>query len=227
MMKAVIFDLDGTLLDTIADIADAMNCVLANHGLPMHSVDEYKIFVGDGAANLIRRSVRPAQSVQSERPAIGAELGERMLAQFEVEYRAEYLRRQTDKTMPYAGIPELLSTLAERGVRMAVLSNKPHNSTVKVMEHYFPGVAFGAIIGQRAGCPIKPDPAGVMEILDILGLARDDALYVGDTGTDMLTAKAAGVMSVGALWGFRDKRELLENGAMVLADSPLDVLKYI
>ena len=214
-MKAVIFDLDGTLLDTIDDIADSMNAVLSKHGLPQHSAEKYKLFVGDGATNLVIRAVAGDDSV------------EYTLSQLEADYRAEYLKRQADKTMPYAGIPELLSTLAEHGIKIAVLSNKPHAATLEVMAHYFPGVDFSALIGQRAGHPIKPHPAGVLEILDILDLPREEVLYVGDTGTDMRTAMAAGLKAVGALWGFRDKKELAENGAAIFAEHPSDVLKYM
>ena len=214
-MKVVIFDLDGTLLDTIKDIADSMNSVLLKYGLPTHSTEAYKLFVGDGSLNLAIRSASGAQDTGLT------------FTQLEAEYRAEYLKRQADYTAPYSGITELLSTLVRRGVKIAVLSNKSHIATLEVMAHFFPDIEFDVIIGQRSGYPIKPDPAGVLEILDILGLSSEDALYIGDTGTDMQTAKAAGVRAVGALWGFRDKKELEENGADVFARHPLDVLSEI
>jgi len=214
-MKAIIFDLDGTLLNTIEDLADSMNSVLARYALPLHTIREYKLFVGDGAANLVKRSI------------IGAVTVGYSLERLEAEFRAEYAKRKTDKTAPYDGIPELLSAIAERGVKMAVLSNKPHAATLEVISNYFPGVVFDAVIGQRKGRPIKPDPAGVMEILDIIGALREETLYVGDSGTDMLTATAAGLNSVGVLWGFRDKEELERNGARVFAEHPMDVLRYI
>jgi phosphoglycolate phosphatase len=125
------------------------------------------------------------------------------------------------------GIPELLAALVRRGVKMAVFSNKPHNVTHEVVARYFPEIAFDAIIGQRSGYPIKPNPSGVLEILDIIGLPREDVLYVGDTGTDMQTAKAAGLEAIGALWGFREKDELIQNGAYILVESPLDILNYL
>ena len=212
-IKAVIFDLDGTLLNTIDDIADSMNSALAKRGLPPHSVDEYKQYVGDGAANLVRRS------------AADAGLAEGALVQLEAEYKAEYQTRKTYKTKPYTGIPDLLSALAERNVKIAVLSNKPHVDTLDVMAYFFPDTSFGALIGHRPGHPVKPDPSGAFEILDILGLPPEEVLYVGDSGTDMQTATAAGLKSVGALWGFRDKKELVDNGAGILAEQPLDILR--
>lgn len=214
-MQAVIFDLDGTLLDTIEDITDSMNHILEQYGFPRHSISEFKLFVGDGAANLVKRSV------------CGAGVADTMLAQFEEEYRAEYLRRHADKTKPYDGIPELLATLTDRGVKIAVLSNKPHYSTEKVIAHYFPGIVFDAVIGQRPGRPIKPDPDGAFEILGILNVSKADVLYVGDTGTDMLTAKAAGLKAVGALWGFRDKAELAAYGADLYAEQPMDLIDLL
>jgi len=214
-MKAVIFDLDGTLLDTLADIADSMNAVLAKYSLPLHNINDYKLFVGDGADYLVIRSVA------------GVELVESTIPQLATEYKTEYLIRQANKTRPYEGIPELVSALAERDIKMAVLSNKSHIATLEVMAHYFPDIYFSALIGQRAGYPIKPDPSGILEILEILGLPREEVLYVGDSGTDMQTASAAGIRAVGALWGYRDKEELVENGAVILAEHPLDILKYI
>ena len=214
-MKAVIFDLDGTLLDTLADIADSMNAVLAKYGLPLHNINDYKLFVGDGADNLVIRSVT------------GVELAELTISRLVTEYKTEYLKRQANKTRPFEGIPELLSTLAEHDVKMAVLSNKSHIATLEVMAHYFPDIYFCALIGHRTGYPIKPDPSGVLEILGIMELPREEALYVGDSGTDMQTASAAGIRAVGALWGYRDKEELEENGAAAFAEHPLDILKYV
>ena len=150
---------------------------------------------------------------------------EEILAQLEREFRADYDKRQTTKTRPYDGIPELLSELADRGIKIAVLSNKPHELTEKIIAHYFPDLTFVAVIGQRPGYPIKPDPAAALEILEILGLQSNDVLYVGDTGTDMLTAKAAGLTAIGALWGFRGKDELAENGADFFAKRPVDIIK--
>ena len=214
-MKAIIFDLDGTLLNTLDDIADSMNEVLRRHGLPLRATEEYKYFVGDGALNLVRRA------------ASGAEAAGLDTIRLEEEYSALYLLKQADKTAPYDGIPELLSTLAGRGVKIAVLSNKPHDATLKILSRYFPDTAFDAIIGHRPGHPVKPDPDGALEILGILGLPREEVLYLGDTGTDMQTAANAGLKAIGALWGFRERSELSANGAYAFAEHPSDVLDFL
>ncbi|MCL1848893.1 MAG: HAD family hydrolase [Clostridiales bacterium] len=211
-MKALIFDLDGTLLNTLDDIADSMNSILVKHGLPPHPAQAYKVFVGDGVYNLLRRAA-PGLDPSGSAFQLIAE-----------EYSDEYLRRQADKTAPYPGIADLLTALSGLGIKIAVLSNKPHDATIKVISHYFPDVCFDAIIGHRPGYPVKPDPGGVYEILEILGLSGEDVLYLGDTATDMQTAAAARLQSIGALWGFRDKAELAENGAVYFAECPQDVL---
>jgi len=213
-MKAIIFDLDGTLLNTIDDIADSMNDVLGRHGLPPYPVEAYKLMVGDGAAILVLRATE------------GTETAGHLLRQMEEEFVAEYARRQADKTAPYPGIPELLEGLAARRVKMAVYSNKPHASAIGVVSQYFPGIKFDAVIGQRPGYPVKPDPGGALEILEIMSLPREEVLYIGDTATDMRTAAAAGLQAIGALWGFRGKAELEESGATLFAQEPADVLAY-
>ena len=213
-MKAIIFDLDGTLLNTLDDIADSMNYVLKSHDLPQHPAEAYKLFIGDGMTNLVKRA------------ASGAEVLGHDIALLEGEYRAEYARRQADKTAPYPGVPELLAALVERGIKMAVLSNKPHEATVAIIADYFPGVHFDSVLGQSPGRPVKPDPGGVLEILDILGVSRSNVVYLGDSGTDMRVAKNVGLKAVGALWGFRDRAELTANGADAFAETPADVLRF-
>jgi phosphoglycolate phosphatase len=214
-MKAVIFDLDGTLLDTLDDIADSMNAMLKKYGLPTHNVEDYKYFVGDGATTLAERC---APNIQTANITI---------SQLASEYKAEYSNMQANKTVPYDGIPELLSALAERGVKIAVLTNKAHPAALDVMSLFFPTIHFDAIIGHRPGQPLKPDPAGVYEILDILKLQHDEVLYVGDTNTDMQTAAAAGLKSVGVLWGFRSEKELINSGADIIVSHPLEILEHI
>ncbi len=211
--KAVIFDLDGTLLDTIEDLTDSMNAALAGLGFPGCSIEECKQLVGDGLATFVERVLPPEAR---DNPAIAARLTERM--------RAEYKRRNAVKTKPYEGITELLDTLTERAMAMAVLSNKPHDSTVEIVKKYFPRWTFRAIFGAREGVPIKPDPAPALEIAQILNVAPAEILYLGDTNTDMWTADAAGMFAVGALWGFRTAAELKEAGAKILIHKPLDLL---
>jgi len=214
--KAVIFDLDGTLLDTIEDLTDSMNAALAGLGFPGRSIEECKQLVGDGLATFVERVLPPKAR---DNPAIAARLAERM--------RTEYKRRSAVKTKPYKGIAELLNALTEQAMAMAVLSNKPHDSTVEIVKKYFPRWTFRAIFGARDGVPIKPDPAPALEIARILDLAPAQILYLGDTNTDMWTADAAGMFAVGALWGFRTARELKAAGAKILIEKPMDLLSLL
>jgi phosphoglycolate phosphatase len=212
-MKGIIFDLDGTLFDTVGDIADSMNEVLNKYGLPVHTVAAYKIFVGEGVTNLVKRAVSDIEDEDIS------------LSQIETEYKTDYLKRQVDKTNPYDGMSELLLNLTERGIKKAVFSNKPHDATLEVMACYFPDTVFNAIIGQRPGYPIKPDPSGALEILESKDLPCDEVLYIGDTGTE--TAKAAGLKDIGVIWGLREKAELVENGAEIIIEHPLEIVKFL
>jgi len=214
--KAIIFDLDGTLLDTIEDLTDSMNAALAGLGYPERSIAETKQLVGDGLATFVRRVLPPSVS---DDPDITARLTERM--------RAEYRRHNSVKTRLYGGLAELLDALTERAIAMAVLSNKPHDSTLEIVKKYFQRWTFGAVFGARDGVPIKPDPAAALEIATILHLAPAEILYLGDTNTDMWTANAAGMFAVGALWGFRTAAELKQAGARILLRHPLDLLTLL
>ena len=215
-ISAVIFDLDGTLLDTIEDLTDSMNAALAHLGLPGRSVEECRNLVGDGVDTFVRRAL--PEGVRED-PAAAARLKDLM--------RREYRLRSRDKTRPYAGIPELLDELARRGARQAILSNKPDDSTREIVRHFFPGRKFEPVFGARDGVPVKPDPAGALEIARIWGLAPAGIAYLGDTNTDMRTATAAGMFACGALWGFRTAAELAVNGANVLLAKPADLLGFI
>ncbi len=208
--KGVIFD----LLDTLADLADSMNAVLEELGYPAHPVDSYRTFVGDGVVNLVKRALPPGRQEHA------------LVEQCTAAMRAQYERRWAAKTAPYPGIAEMLRELASRGVALAVLSNKPHEFTVRMVAHFFPGIRFAAVLGAREGLPRKPDPAGAREILRALALDPAAALYVGDSSTDMDTALAAGLSSVGVLWGFRTKEELLEHGAHHLVERPRELLRF-
>ena len=212
---AVLFDLDGTLLDTIEDLADSMNAVLARLHLPTHDVPAYKIFVGAGVENLVRRAL-PADQISDE-------MVQRCVAAMSDEYR----RRWRNNTIPYDGIPQLLNALSDRGVKMAVLSNKPDEFTQLCVSDFLADWDFTAVQGVTDGVAAKPDPSGAIAISRLLEIAPSKFLYLGDTDTDMQTASRAGMYAVGALWGFRTAEELLQNGAQTLAECPLDVLALL
>lgn len=214
--KAILFDIDGTLLDTLRDIADAMNSALARLGFPVHDLEKYKYFVGDGMENLVRRTLpEPARS--DPRQVSGC---------LEI-LLGNYDRNRNAKTHPYPGIPELLDALSARGLKMAVLSNKPHNFAVKTVEEFLPAWRFEVIFGERASVPRKPDPCAAIEIAGALAIEPADFLYLGDTATDMKTANGAGMFAVGALWGFRDAAELAASGAAKLISKPLELLQLL
>jgi phosphoglycolate phosphatase len=215
MYRAVLFDLDGTLLNTLKDIADSVNRILARSGFPQHPVDAYRYFVGDGMENLARR-VLPADRRDPE-----------TVARTRAAIDAEYTQHEADTTRPYAGIPELLSALADRGIKMTVLSNKPDHSVQSTVAALLGDWHFDVVLGARPSMPIKPDPAGARDIAARLGIPPAQFLYLGDTGTDMKTAGAAGMYPVGALWGFRTADELLAAGAKTLAKEPTDLLKLL
>lgn len=216
MKKAVIFDLDGTLSDSIHSIKYCADRAVAPFGMGPFTEQQYKYFVGDGAANLVRRALA----------AGGDEEGihfEEAFAGYKEIFRENCMYQVT----PYDGIRELLAALKERGVRIAVLSNKPHAETVNVIETLFGKGCFDVIQGQKENVAIKPSPEGVFQILEQLGLEAEEILYLGDTSTDMKTGKSAGAFTLGALWGFREREELEENHADAIIAHPLEVLKFL
>lgn len=211
MKRLVIFDLDGTLLNTIGDLAQATNYALTQCGYPQHPVEAYNMFVGNGIAKLFERAL-PETARTEENIA--------RMRSFFVPY---YDSHNTCHTKPYEGIADLLDVLQQRGIALAVASNKYQRATEKLVAHFFPGIRFSAVFGQREGVPVKPDPAIVYDILSASALTADEVLYVGDSGVDMMTAKAAGICSVGVTWGFRSREELEKAGACHLADSPGEI----
>lgn len=208
IVKAVLFDLDGTLLNTLEDLADSVNGVLAECGLPAHPVEAYRYFVGDGAATLIHRVLPESHRVP--------ETESRCLLRF----REIYATRWNLKTVAYDGIPAMLEELVRRGLKLAVLSNKPHDATGQCVSELLKGIRFDAVQGQTAGIAKKPDPGGALTIARLLGVRPEEFLYVGDTATDMQTAVRADMIPVGVLWGFRTAEELLEHGARRLIATP-------
>lgn len=214
-IELAIFDLDGTLLDTVGDLAAACNRMLAQRGLPEHTYDDYCRFVGNGILRLVERALPEALRTLEYVAAARADF---------VHFYLEAIDRYTK---PYAGIPELLAEAACRGVRLAVASNKFQQGTEQLVRRFFPAIPFAAVFGQRPDVPLKPDPAVVSEILACTGVPRERTLFVGDSGIDMQTARAAGVRSVGVTWGFRSREELRQAGADVLVDRSEELLRLL
>jgi len=205
MYRCVIFDLDGTLLNTLDDLADAGNYVCRQMGWPEHPVDAYQYFVGNGIEKLVERMTPP----EHRRPDV-------LKTAFDA-FVARYDAHKEDKTLPYPGIPTLLSRLEEEGVRMAVLTNKAHHLAKGVVERYFPGV-FPCVQGAMPGQPTKPDPTLLRLLMERMGAVEGETIFVGDSGVDVRTAKNAGLPCCGVLWGFRTRQELLDEGADALAE---------
>ncbi len=213
--ELVIFDLDGTLLDTIGDLAAASNHMLRLRGLAEHTLDDYRRFVGNGILRLVERALPEALRTPAAVQAARA------------DFLALYIDHIDLETRPYAGIPALLEELARRGIRLAVASNKFQAGTEKLVRRFFPAIPFVAVLGQRPDVPLKPDPAVVREILTQCGVPAEKTLYVGDSGIDIETARAAGVRSVGVTWGFRSRTELEAAGADRLADRAEAILEAL
>ena len=214
-VRAVIFDLDGTLLDTLDDIADSANRILNDAGLPVYPVDRYRYFVGEGLQKLVER-ILPVEKRSDE-----------LVRSLILAFREDYGRNWKVRTGLYDGVPELLDRLQEKKIKMGVLSNKPHEFTLVCVQEFMAAWPFAAILGQREGVPRKPDPAGAVEIAGLFDEQPENILYLGDTATDMETARAANMLPVGALWGFRTADELLKSGAKHLVSYPADVLDLI
>jgi phosphoglycolate phosphatase len=213
--KAILFDLDGTLLDSLADLADSCNAALAAHGFPTHPTDAYKFFVGDGVAKLLERALPPGRNDMAT------------ITEVSPTYRAEYQRRWNAKTRPYPGVPELLTALAQRNLKLAVLSNKPDDFTRQCVTTLLPEWRFDIVMGATPALPHKPHPAGALQLARTLALPPAAFVYLGDTSTDMQTAVTAGMLPVGVTWGFRPESELLAHGAKHLLRHPLDLLPIL
>ena len=213
MYKHVIFDLDGTLLNTIDDLADTGNHVCTLHGWPTHTVAEFKLMVGNGIPKLVERFAPQGTSQE-------------VLDQAFQEFMDWYGIHKEDKTAPYAGMPEVAKALREAGVSIAVLSNKADVMAGPVVEHYYPGI-FPVVQGALPGLPTKPDPTLLHKLMDRLGATQEDTLFVGDSNVDIRTAKNGGLTGCGVLWGFRSREELEAAGADVIVSTPQELLDLI
>ena len=213
MKKTVIFDLDGTLLDSIEDIASSMNKVLESLQLPIHKIEDYKHFVGGGVDILVDNTL----SNQSK------EIKDEVIKRFKIEYDGKL----HSKTLPYDGIYELLDELKKLDINLAVLSNKPHEFTVSYVNHFFKNYNFKEIHGQKKDVPKKPDPKAALDIVKCLDSSCENTYFIGDTKIDMQTAKSANMTAIGVLWGFRDEKELRDFGADFIVSNPLEILKIL
>lgn len=211
-MHAIGFDLDGTLLQTLPDIGGACNVVLARHGYPQHPIPAYAQMVGNGFEMLVRRALP-----QDRLPDASA------FADLVAEAKAYYAAHMQEETRPYAGAAQALHELAARGISLFVLSNKPEQMTCALVRHYFPGVKLAAVAGATPDAPLKPDPEALLAVIGATGAAPQDCAYVGDSDVDMRVALSAGVIAVGAAWGFRGTDELLAAGCRILLDTPAQI----
>ena len=215
MKKLAIFDLDGTLLNTIEDLGQAANYALAECGYPIHNMASYPFMVGNGVKNLLLRAVPEEARTESA------------IASILTVFKGYYDNHNCDKTVPYAGLPELLEELDAMGVKIAVASNKYQLATEKMVRHYFPNINFVSINGQQEGVPVKPDPSIVFDILLKAGVSKDETMFIGDSGVDMETARRACVDSIGVTWGFRPEKELIDTYADNIVYSPTEILEII
>lgn len=212
MKKAVIFDLDGTLVNSLPDIAAAMNRTLEKFSLPVHEVELYKYMVGGGASNLASRAVGEKQEFHQQVLDI---------------YRADYAKNCRIDSHIYDGVMDMLEALKKRGLALCVFSNKDQWDVQNVVDYYFPGFPFAHVRGKTADMPLKPNPAGALYIAEKLGVLPADCLYIGDTGTDMECGNAADMETVGVTWGFRKQEELEAAHARHIIHHPLELIALV
>ena len=215
MPKLIIFDLDGTLLDTIEDLANSVNHALKAFNFPVHPVEAYRFFVGNGVNKLLERAL-PEDKRNAD-----------FISMVKHEFIKHYFVHAEEFTKPYPGIAELITRLAAEGYQLAVASNKVHDATVQLVKRYFPTIQFTAVFGQRDGFPAKPNPGILEEIIKIAGVDKSEVLYVGDSGVDVATAINAKVTFTGVLWGFRPQKELEELGAVSFVESAEELYRLI
>jgi phosphoglycolate phosphatase len=213
--RAVLFDLDGTLLDSLQDIAGSVNSVLAGFGFPSHDAATYKLYVSNGIEEMLVRVLPEGQRDRATAAKVLERVGE------------EYSHRWAKNTRPYPGVPEMLDSLTDFGIKMAVLSNTPQVFAEMMVARLLPVWDFEFVVGAQAGVPKKPDPAAALCIARMMDIPPREFLYLGDSDVDMKTAAAAGMYPVGAVWGFRTAGELLSGGARALARQPGELLNYL
>lgn len=219
MYTSVIFDLDGTLLDTVADLADATNKVLERNGFIALPEDNYNHYLGDGIYNLMIRVLdAQPENIRPERSAY-AEISETLVS----EQKSTYSSLWREKTKLYPNIDTLIAKLKDAGAKLGVVTNKPHAFAVLMIEHFFGNDTFDIIVGQQDGIPVKPAPDSLLSVMDVLKVNREQILYVGDTNTDMQTAKNADVTSIGVTWGFRSEAELIAHDAQFIVHNALEI----
>lgn len=215
MKKLIIFDLDGTLLNTIADLAHSTNYALNKLGYPIHEIEKYNFMVGNGIDKLFERALPEGEKSKEN------------VLRVRKEFVPYYDVHNADDSRPYPGIPELLAYLQASGIQIAVASNKYQAATQKLIDHYFPEIHFTAVFGQREGVKVKPDPTIVFDILEVAKVTKEDVLYVGDSGVDMQTAANAGVTACGVTWGFRPRTELEEFSPQYIVDTAEEIKRLI
>lgn len=211
-IRAAIFDLDGTLIDSLSDIGTSMNNALTAHGLPAHPIATYRQFVGEGVEVLTRKATGDHPTLQAA-----------VLA----TYRGLYADNLFGHTVPYAGIPDLLAGLVQRRLPLAVLSNKPHVSTQRLVAALFADIPFVSVYGQRVEVPRKPDPSAALIISGEFGIQPSHCAFIGDSAIDMQTAKSSGMFAIGVTWGFKSREELHAFGADAVIDHPLEMLAVV
>ena len=213
--KAIIFDLDGTLLNTLDDLGNAFNRVLERNDLSTHPIDKYRYYIGEGAAVLTER-------------ALPEELRNEFLIQkYLKEFLADYSENYFIDTKPYDGIHDLLEELAKREIKTAVFSNKPQEATDRCVERFFRTHRFQAVFGMNNSIPRKPNPAGALKISELFRIPASEFIFLGDTAIDMTTALNSGMMPIGAAWGFRSERELIDSGAQKVIKRPSELLEFL
>jgi len=220
-IHAVIFDMDGTLLNTLADIAHSINSILQQHGFSPHPPDSYRMMVGSGLRLAVARAIEAGSGQHGEEPA--GELIDLMAEEVGAAYAAD----PASRTSFYDGIAGLLTSLADRGTPMSILSNKPDGLVQLIEREFLSQWSFRGILGARDGSPKKPDPTTALELANRMGADPAEVLFLGDSGIDMMTARQAGMLAVGALWGFRGADELWSAGAVAVVNHPEEILSLV